>query len=525
MAVARTIAKNSLFNFFASVTDLGSSLAIGIMLARSLGTTQYGIYTYLMWFLNLAVLVVDLGMKDMLRRFIAESTGGENPGRPAGLIRIALAVRIISALLACAIIIVCSKFLARMAGDTGSQVFFIILAVLAIPNIISTAFVGIFRGFQRYEYSAYVTMGTGLLRVGLIAFFEFFGIGVRDVLVINMFAWVSGIAIGLFLLPRVISFKDILRPLPLDSVTRKRAIRYAAVMFGIIIVDYLAYDQAEVFFVGLFCTIDQVGFYRIALQAATMAIAVVPTAFNAVLMPAISEQFGRGDMAKIKQIFLLSERYLMMISLPIAAGMIALAMPIVTTLYGPKYDPAAVIVQILILPMAIFSIAGAGGAVIYGMDRPGFILAVNIPAACLSIGLSALLISRFGIMGAPLGKSIALLFNAVCVVVFATKKTGNSWPVRDTLMIALASAIMGVIVYFVSAALKPIVGLAVGVALGVILYVIMVLAFGVVREGDVGIFRRLEPSLPHFLRGFYGLLLDMVQRVTTKRGLSPNGET
>jgi O-antigen/teichoic acid export membrane protein len=62
MGMAVTIAKNSVFSIIASMSEMLVGFVTSIVLARSLGTEQYGIYAYLLWFLGLLTIVINLGL-------------------------------------------------------------------------------------------------------------------------------------------------------------------------------------------------------------------------------------------------------------------------------------------------------------------------------------------------------------------------------------------------------------------------------------------------------------------------------
>src|SRR3990172_11657268 len=93
--------------------------------------------------------------------------------------------------------------------------------------------------------------------------------------------------------------------------------------------------------------IEEVGFYNMAYKIPSTAIESVPFVFGGTLLPAISEQFGRGDMDKIKAIYRGAARYLMMLSFPLATAGIALSQPFIHLLYGPEYTPAIILMQIV----------------------------------------------------------------------------------------------------------------------------------------------------------------------------------
>ena len=126
MNIAGTIARNTLFNFIATTSDIVVTFAIGIILARSLGTEQYGLYSLLMWFLSLVAIVINMGLAEMSKRFIAEGLGRGNTKQTGELVRVTLLLRAAGALLAVFVIIVSSRFWAGLFGQSDNQTLFIL---------------------------------------------------------------------------------------------------------------------------------------------------------------------------------------------------------------------------------------------------------------------------------------------------------------------------------------------------------------------------------------------------------------
>jgi O-antigen/teichoic acid export membrane protein len=510
MGIAGTIARNTVFNFIATSSNVLISFAVGIVLARILGTEQYGLYALLMWFLSFAVLAVNLGLGEMAKRFVAEAMGRQGAAESTGLVRLTLMIRGMAALVVCFLILAFSGFWANTFADPGDKIYFVLLAFTLLPNVLNFAFISIFQGFQKYEYSAYLILGSDPLRAILVIALAVLGFGIEELLVANIIAWAVGTFIGVFLLRRLIPLKVLLSPSPLEATARKRALKYALTMAGILGVNFFLLHQAEVFFVGLYLPVEEVGFYTLASKIPSMSATLVPSVFGLVILPAIAEQFGKGDMEKLKTIYLTSARYLMMLALPLAAGGIALASPIITLLYGADYAPAIVLVQILFLPFVITSINYATGAVIYGINQPAFLLKVGGLLALVNVGLSIWLIPEYGVVGAAIAGSVPRLFLLPIRARFVSKKIGATWPVWDTLKIVIASLIMGLVVFVLQSQLGTALSLALCLPLGVVLYIVTILALRVIGKKDVTILKSIQDSLPSTVRNRYSTLIRLV---------------
>ena len=512
MGIVNTIARNTTFGFIASVSEIGIAFVMGIVLTRSLGTEQYGLYAYLMWFVVLVSIITNLGLGEMSRRFIPEAIGRQSAHEPTGFVQLTLILRTAVALVISFAIMVTAGFWAQLAGEPANQLLFIIVAVAVLAHGLQLALVAIFKGFQKFQYAFYLTLVIFPLRLILVIVIMALGFGVLEVLFVNIATLILGVLFGFALLHRLVPLKNLLSTSLLSSDTKKRALRYSLTIAGVLAIGYLVNQQAEIFFIGLFWSVKEVGFYNLAFKVSSL-VRLLPTAFAFALLPAIAERFGSGELEKIKRIYHTSARYLMVVALPLAAGGITLADSLIILLYGVDYAPAVILLQVLIVPLAIGGIAGAGGSVIRGINRPGFILKTTALLAILKIGLLLWLVPGYGVIGAAVASSVPLVLGLPAFIIFISKRVGVDWPVQDTIKIAIASLIMGLIVYALQSQLGVVLSLAVCIPLGIIVYTIAIFALGVIREQDLAYLKRIQGSLPLVLRKYYSGLIGLMERI------------
>jgi O-antigen/teichoic acid export membrane protein len=522
MSVAGTIAKNTLFNFITNASDLVINFGIGILLARFLGPEDYGIYSFLMWFISFAQLFVNLGLGNMVIRYLAEAIGRKDSQEINQLVGLALWIRIAASVIIIAVIIVFAQFWANLFGSPTSGPFFIIIAVGILPNVLNFLISSIFGGFQKYEYAAYVMLISNPLRALGIVIVCVLGFGVREILWASIFSWVVGVVVGLLLLRRLLPLGSLLTRPSLNPVT-KRALKYTVIMTGIFFMGYFMVQKAEIFFLGIYQSTEAVGFYTIAFLLAQNSIGLILQVFSGVLVPAVSEQFARGDIDRVRAIYVTSARYLMMLGLPLALGGIGLAAPIIKVFYGTEYTSAISLLQVLLLPFAFLAISNAATGVLYGMDKPSPVLKVGGVLTVIGIGLDFWLIPKYGAMGAAIGSSVPRVVSSVLYIVLASQACQTAWPIRDTLKITLVSVVMGMIVFVLQLQINTaVVSLVVLIPLGVVLHFIGLATLGVIRQNDIDMLRRIQEGLPIRIRGSVGFFLKMVEKMIKKQVVRGN---
>jgi O-antigen/teichoic acid export membrane protein len=263
----------------------------------------------------------------------------------------------------------------------------------------------------------------------------------------------------------------------------------------------------------MYRSVEVVGFYNIAHRIPTMAINLAPFVVGQVLLPAVAEQFGKGDMEKIKTIYSTSARYLMLLSLPLAAGGIALAKPIINLLFGSGYEPAVILMQIVFVPFAMRGFYQAVSSVIYGIKEPAFLLKIGVILVVMSVGLNFWLIPKYGAIGAVIATGIPRVLSLPIYIRFVSKKIGEPWPLRATVKITLASLIMGVAVYTLQTQLGVVLSLVLGVSLGIVVYIAAVFLLRIIDKRDLALLEKVQESIPRRLRKPYRSLLKLAKRI------------
>ena len=290
-------------------------------------------------------------------------------------------------------------------------------------------------------------------------------------------------------------------------------------MTGILLAEYIVWERSEVLLLGFFRPDQEVGFYNLAVKFPRFLMASVPAILAGVLLPTLSEQFGKKDMVKLKSVYTTSARYLMMLALPLVAGGIALAAPLVKVLYGAEYAPVVRIMAIVFLPAAFLVFATLCRQVLYAIDKPTYALRVILLLAPLNIGLNLLFIPRYGILGAAIVSSSVQFLSLPAYIWLVHRETGAVWPLADGGRTALAASLMGVALFLVYTLWGTLPSLVLALPLGVPMYLVWLVAFGSFRREDLDNLARATEVLPPWLVGPYNRVLGVVSSVVSAESL------
>ncbi|MEW6115718.1 MAG: murein biosynthesis integral membrane protein MurJ [Nitrospirota bacterium] len=181
-------------------------------------------------------------------------------------------------------------------------------------------------------------------------------------------------------------------------------------------------------------------------------IGIFGVAMGMAVLPALSEHSVRGEMDKLKEDFSFALRLLFFITVPAMAGLIALKVPIVATLFQRgKFGPAATEATadaLMFYALGIWAIVGVRtiAATFYSVQDTRTPVKIAAAAMLVNIGLSLLLMGPMRHSGLALANALAAGVNFSLLFVLLRRKLGGVGTRRIAISFAktlLASLLMG----------------------------------------------------------------------------------
>jgi O-antigen/teichoic acid export membrane protein len=493
-------------------------MLLSVALARKLGPEQYGSYAFAVWLVGLGALLSNMGISVASTKFVSEYQGA---GDQRGLLWVIRATLRSRALVAVAIAIALVPIsMVLVGGDKGSAVRFypLLISVALVPYALHQAFQGVLKGFQRYDYSASALSVGLLLKASIAVALVWLGYGILHLLILEAVAWTLAATLGLRFLRRLARKPFSKQERGLSQESKRNLARYAAIASILLLVDFIINDRSELFFVKLYRPDAEVGYYSLAFAMATYPVQMIPGALGSVLMPAISEQFGRRDDARLAAIYTTSARYLMILAFPLAAGGIVMARPLVIALFGEEYTPMVLPTQILMGAGAAYAISLSTSSVIWGTNRPLFFLLMSAFTVPVNLAACNVLIPLYGMKGAALAQW-GTAASLPITVWYVSSRLKVSWPYRDTARIVVACVMMAVGVTFLKGYLEGAGFIPVVILLGAAFYFGLLFMLRALRGQDLELIGALwsRGGLP----GWLGRPLRLLRGVRPQTGSVP----
>lgn len=379
-----------------------------------MGVSHYGVYAYVLAWVNLLALPATLGYMTSLVRFIPAYRSRDEFGLIRGLLRRSnLQVGLAGVLTAAAIVTVTR--LLQNSLETELVATFGIAALIVPLLALSRIRGAVLRALRRVVLSALLNE---LIRplVLLVQAAALYSLGAgalsaTSAMMANMAAAVVAFAVGTLWLRRSLPAQVLLEP-PRFATREWITVSLPLLMNGAL---HLVMKQADVLMIGALSSTGEAGVYAVAARIGALA-AFGLAAVNSILAPMISEFYARGDMPGLQRTVTKGAWITAAIAVPTLAFLALFGAPLLG-LFGDAFTAGYIPLLILLVGYAANALAGSVGFVMTmtGHHTPAFwILAISTG---VNLVLNAVLIPPFGMAGAAVATAVAMmLWNAAMVV-------------------------------------------------------------------------------------------------------------
>jgi len=455
-----TLRNTALLVAFEVANPLLSLLLVGTI-ARRLGPEGTGAYNLLLTFFFVAHSFTSLGLNSLITREVSRD---REAARRYLCSSASLGV-VVALLMAGGVVLT-----VHLAGyghevETGGW----LVAVSLLPSIVILYSEAIFIAFEKVQYIVFMAMleNAGRVAVGLWLLHKGYGV----VSLIASFAAFRFLTLAL----NLALFQREITPLAWnpDSRVTWELVRSIPV-FGTIFVVATLYWRADVFMLSKMATLAAVGYYTTGYRLFAIA-QVVPKSFNTSIYPVFSKLFHHSP-ESFKKANSLSIRYVLVVLLPIAAGVYGLADPLVRLLFGRDFAPAAGVLKVVIWTLVPYGIVRVLASGLFASNRQVIDLKVNVLGLGTNLLLNLALIPRFGILGCAWATMISIWLFLAFQCFFLRREIFPMLLEAEILRPAVAAAAIPIWLRLCSSLPLPLQILG-----GALVYAILLVLFQVVR--------------------------------------------
>jgi len=411
--------RNSVLVVGARALAKGAVFVVVVLLWNHLGDRDYGRFSTMVVYASLAGIVADLGLQTVFVRDVSRS-----PGELARYLGNLIGARLVLALLALLVLAAALRLLSPelFPFTVGG---FALLITTSYASLLRAAFYT--RGRLGFEAIAILGEAVVLLILTLAALAR--GAGW------DVFLWVyasSYLFTGLFAYG-VIRWRWQIRPGIRFQPRLLRGLLRAALPLALGFILTTMYAQVDVVLLQLFQGFQRVGWY-VAANKYVDAVAWIPQSAMGAVFPALA-LLSAGDKARLAGAFQRSYKMLAVAGVPLAAGLVLLADPLVHATRGyPESIPA---LQVIGISVAFLFVNNAFIYTLTAMNRQDDFTWLALATLGLNLALNLVLIPLAGYLGA----SAASTLTEVGLFV------GGWWMVRRQLpSLPVVRSVQGVVV-------------------------------------------------------------------------------
>jgi O-antigen/teichoic acid export membrane protein len=170
--------------------------------------------------------------------------------------------------------------------------------------------------------------------------------------------------------------------------------------------SYLVYSRADTFILSAFTGPAQVAVYNSA-KVFTRIFDMATQIIQMFMLPGASLLASRGERSTLKVVVEKSTMFATVGMIPVMAGMILFAGPMISIIYGGRYPEAVLILQIFALMSVAVPAFAIGSNLLMGLGeaRASFVLGIQL--LVVSLGMYLITIPWLGAIGAAIGVVLA----------------------------------------------------------------------------------------------------------------------
>jgi O-antigen/teichoic acid export membrane protein len=468
---AEKLVKNSIWLFTAEGLSKIIALMTQVFAARFLGGEGYGIFSFAFAATGAFIVFIDTGLSTFLTREVSR-----HPEKTAAYLKNVFALKWKLSSLTCLILALAMSF----ASLEQESLFAAIAIGLALMiQGYAEMYLSVFRAFENMRL-------VSILMVAHRVLFFVLGLGVLlsggDVVFFSSAFLTASVVI------LIIARRQMARQQGIDKTTHDRQLagkifKDSLPICALILFTYIYFriDAVLVFFLlGKLET----GWYSAAFKLVeTLALLIASIRFG--VFPVLSKTFKEGS-DHYQKIWQETTRYLLLISIPVAVGMILLSQKILALLYGGAFETAGPVLQIMALGFPLLCLNDLASYLLLSQNKTRSVLRIAGFAAVFNVVLNIFLIQKWGMAGAAWATALTqgLVFLAYYKKV--REICGQTGILTLLVRPVLASAMMAwLLIGWGTLPLIP------AVLLGMAVYIIALIALRTFNDSDRRVFRRV----------------------------------
>ena len=385
---------------FVKVLAAGAAFIMNVVIARSLGASEAGLFLFGFTLITLFSALSRLGLDNTLVRYVAAEQSQNRASAVLGVYRKAILwVSVVSVLVACILLLLNDSLNQWLFNLKGFEKILWIMA-FALPLV------------ALYTLHAQALQGLKRIALAMLTLNVVVPLGVLTALLVlpitnaNQVAWVYVGACGCALVFGRFCWRRSAPHAEVKPAFESRLLLSSCVpLWGVMFFSQMVQWSSQLM-LGVWASTSEIALFASA-QRTAMLTSFVLVAVNAIAAPRFAAMHRAGDSIGVRRTALLSVRLMMLAACPIVLFMLVFPEWLMG-LFGPEFSAAAPVLMILVVGQFVNIATGSVGFLLSmtGHERQ---LRLNVfIGAMLGISLGLLLIPAYGILGGAIATAVAV---------------------------------------------------------------------------------------------------------------------
>jgi len=390
----------------AGIIFIGSAISIVLrilskaIIARSVTVSDFGIYSLASVVFSIVFVFSLLGLEEGIPRQVAYFRG---TSRVYEIISSSIVISTVSGITFSILLFFLSEELATFFNDKNLTIA-IKLFSLALPfSVLASTILAIFRGFEMPEIRVYINdLFRNLIFIVLLFTVFIFRLSLIGVLISYVIS-----AILAFICLVVILFKKIKFEFIVDKYLTFNLLKFSVPLLIAIILGMLM-AWTDILMLGYFRESWEVGLYSASHSLAGL-IPIFLSSAAYMYIPVASKIYSEGLMEELRRTYQIITKWVFSITIPFFVILILCPEFVLSLFFGSSYIAASDALRILALGFMFHVTLGLNGASLIVLGGGKLLMYMTTIGAISNIILNAMLIPKFGIVGASIATAISYI--------------------------------------------------------------------------------------------------------------------
>ncbi len=181
-------------------------------------------------------------------------------------------------------------------------------------------------------------------------------------------------------------------------------------------------QSTDTFVVGYLSTSEAVGLYNSAARFGRL-IQMVPASAAFIFLPVAAHLISLNKMDDLGRIYAITTKWVFIFSLPFSLYLFFGAAPVLGTCFGQRYVPASLALQLLSVGSTLHVLFGLNAMVCIALGMTQHFFWSQVASVAVNLILDIILVPLYGIAGAALASSVALTLSNVLLTIWVYRRS------------------------------------------------------------------------------------------------------